>query len=636
MRASAPRAYPRRAGHLRGAAVALLALAACSLGGDRSSTARPGDDWPEYAGTLDGHRYSRLDQINRTNVAQLRPVCELRLGEEGPFQTGPVVIGDTMFLTTAHTTAAMNATTCRVLWRHIDSTGQQDPISVNRGAAYLDGRLIRGMPGARLVALEASSGKVLWQEKVGNLEVGEFVSSAPIAWRGAVFVGLAGGDWGIRGRVMGYDAATGKEKWRFYTIPVGAERGAETWHIPETAERGGGGMWTSYTLDTLAGELFVPVGNPAPDFHPGARPGDNLFTNSVVVLDAATGALRWWFQSAPNDGFDYDMSAAPLLYTLGDRRRRVAIAGKDGHLFGVDRETHRTLFETPVTTILNADKRPTTEGVRACPGPLGGVEWNGPAFDPVAGTIYVGTVDWCATFYVGETKEDLAYTPGDLYMGTRHVGDSTEAATGWVVAVDAASGAVRWRFHAPAPIVAGVTPTAGGLLLTGDIDGDFYALDKDSGKVLFTANMGGAMAGGVVTYAVNGKQYVATTAGNVSRSTFKTAGSPRLVVMALDVPAWGSQSVALAEVNARGMLAGQSGSGQALYEQFCAGCHGTRGEGGGNGPSLIKSARTDLASIVAFVQNPRPPMPDLHPSPLNDQAVDAVSKYVRTLQGAKQ
>jgi alcohol dehydrogenase (cytochrome c) len=598
-----------RARHVGILVVAALCWAGCGDGTKRSAS-RSGDvGWPHYANSLDGERYSRLAQIDTGNVARLRPVCELRLGEEGPFQTGPIVVGDTLFLTTAHTTAAMNAATCAVYWRHVDSTGQQDPISVNRGAAYIDGRLVRGMPGARLAALQASTGRVLWNVKLGDLAVGEFVSSAPIAWHGTVFVGLAGGDWGIRGRVMAFDAATGKETWRFYTIPMGAERGAETWHIPASAQRGGGAMWTSYTLDTLAGELFVPVGNPAPDFDPAARPGDNLFTNAVVVLDAASGALKWWFQSVPNDGFDYDMSAAPMLYALPDGQRRVAIAGKDGHLFGVDRGTHRTLFKTAVTTILNDDKRPTPEGVRACPGPLGGVEWNGPALDPASGTIYVGTVDWCATYYLGTAKEDLAYTAGDLYMGTRHVGDSSEKATGWVMALDGATGAVKWRFHAPTPIVAGVTPTAGGLLLTGDLDGNFYAPDRANGHVLFTTDAGGAIAGGVVTSQVQGKQYVATTAGNVSRSTFKTAGSPRVVVMALDVPAWGPQAVALAEVNAHGTLAGQANAGDALYEQFCAGCHGTRGEGGGNGPSLVHAGRTDVAAIAAFVKNPAPPMP---------------------------
>jgi alcohol dehydrogenase (cytochrome c) len=288
--------------------VSAFAIAAC----DRDARYGPKDarsaaknvGWSGYNNTYDGQRFAAFNQINTRNVSRLKQVCELKLGEEGPFQTGPVVIGNTMFLTTAHTTVAMNATTCAVYWRHVDSKGQQDPLSVNRGVAYLNGRLFRGMPGTRLAALNAASGKVLWDVKVGDLSLGEFLSSAPIAWNGTVFIGLAGGDWGIRGRIMGFDAATGREIWRFYTIPMGSERGAETWHIPETAERGGGAMWTSYTLDTQSGELFVPVGNPAPDFAPDARPGDNLFTNSIVVLDAKSGALKWWYQATPADGFD--------------------------------------------------------------------------------------------------------------------------------------------------------------------------------------------------------------------------------------------------------------------------------------------------------------------------------------------
>jgi alcohol dehydrogenase (cytochrome c) len=492
------------------------------------------------------------------------------------------------------------------------------------------------MPGARLAALDAASGKVLWDVKVGDVSLAEFVSSAPIAWRGTVFVGLAGGDWGIRGRVMGFDAETGQEKWRFYTIPIGSERGVETWHIPETAERGGGAMWTAYTLDTLAGELFVPVGNPAPDFAPGARPGDNLFTNSIVVLAAESGTLKWWFQATPADGFDYDLGAAPMLYATRGGEPRVAIGSKDGHVYVVDRRTRRLAFKTPVTTIFNADKQPTPEGVRACPGPLGGVEWNGPALDPTTRTIYVGTVDWCATFKLEEEQ----YTPGELYMGGVHEFAPVDSARGWVVAFDGDQGRVRWKFQAPAPIVAGVTPTAGGLLLTGDLSGNFYALDKANGKVLFTTKTGGAIAGGVVTYMVDGKQYVATSSGNVSRSTFQTTGSPRIVVMAVDAPEGSRQMVALPEVTAQGMAAGAGKGGSAaaggeqLYTQYCAGCHGTRGEGGA-GPSLISSsARRELDAIIAFVKDPNPPMPDLHPSPLDDAEVTAVSEYVRTLQGA--
>jgi len=612
--------------------VAALALSACRGGG--KSAARAGD-WPGYNRSPDGGRFAALDQINTGNVSRLKPVCKVKLGEEGPFQAGPIVIGDTMFITTAHTTTALNAATCAVHWRHIDSTGQQDPISVNRGAAYMDGRIFRGMPGARLAALDAASGRVIWDEKVGNLSVGEFMSSAPIAWHGTVFVGLAGGDWGIRGRVMAYDAATGRELWRFYTIPIGAERGAETWHIPATAVHGGGGTWTSYTLDTLANELFVPVGNPAPDFLPSHRPGDNLFTNSIVVLDTKSGALKWWFQATPVDGYDYDIGAPPMLYDAANGEKRVAIGSKDGFVYGLNRRTHGVVFKTPITTILDPGKPPTTSGTRACPGPLGGVEWNNPAFDPLAHRIYVGSVDWCATFTAGEAK----YAPGDLYMGTANQGDSGEAATGWVTALDAATGKVLWKFHTPKPVVAGITPTSGGVIFTGDLGGNFYALDKSNGDVLLNTNTGGAIAGGVVTYMVGGRQYVATTSGNVSRSTFQTTGSPTIVVMAVD----GSplQMVALPQVSAHGLAVGASAGadsgtahGTQIFAQFCASCHGSAGEGGAGGPNLTISPLKDLASIVAFVKNPKSPMPKLYPDPLNETDVTAVSEYVRKLQSA--
>jgi alcohol dehydrogenase (cytochrome c) len=617
------------------ALISTLALPACT--GGKSRSGRQTAEWPGYNNTHDGQRFAALDQINTSNVSQLKQVCELKLGEEGPFQTGPVVIGDKMFLTTAHTTVAINATNCFVYWRHVDTSGRNDPISVNRGVAYLDGRLFRGMPGARLAAIEASSGKVLWDVKVGEPSISEFLSSAPIAWNGMVFIGLAGGDWGIRGRVMGYDAATGKEMWRFYTIPMGSERGAETWHIPKTAELGGGATWTTYTLDTMAGELFVPVGNPAPDFAPDARPGDNLFTNSVVVLDAKSGALKWWYQATPRDGFDYDMGAAPMLYTTRDGEPRFAAASKDGYVHVVSRKSRALTFKTPVTTILNAGKKPTPEGIRACPGPLGGVEWNGPAFDPDSRTIFVGSVDWCATYKVGA---EIQHQPGDLHMGTGYTSDPKEKPTGWVTAIDAATGDVRWKFNAPQPVVAGVTPTAGGLVFTGDLGGTFYALDKSNGKVLFSGDLGGAIAGGVVTYMVNGKQYVASTAGNVSRMTFQTTGSPRIVIGALNRPEGRPElMVALPRVTPDGPPNGPLGSpakavsGQNNFDQFCASCHGKRGEGGSGGPSLVApTARKDQTAIVDFIKNPNPPMPKLNPSPLDNDEVTAVAEYVRTLQ----
>lgn len=604
--------------------------------------------WAMYNLNYEGNRSSPLALIDTANVGRLRPVCRARLGEEGTLQAGPVVVGDTLFITTAHTTAALNATTCRKIWRFVDSTTSQDVYAVNRGVAYLDGRVFRGTPDGRLVALDSDSGRVLWNVKVGNPAIGEFLSSAPIAWHGTVFIGLAGSDWGVRGRVMAFDAATGKEKWRFWTVPMGTERGADSWKIPETAARGGGAMWSSYSLDTLSNELFVPVGNPSPDWAPESRPGDNLFTNSVVALDAGSGALKWWHQLTPHDGYDYDLGAAPTLYSAGGAAR-LALASKDGFLYSIDRGTQKRMFKTAVTTIKNPRAPPTAAGIHACPGALGGVEWNGPAYDSATHTIYVGAVDLCMKFVTGPAK----YVPGGMYYATNATPTATDSARGWLVALDAGKGHVRWRFHAPAPVVAGVTHTAGGLVLTGDLAGNLFAIDKATGKAVYQANLGGAVAGGVVTYAVRGKQYVAATAGNVGRSTFGVLGSPTLVVLALspatehaatadgtnaityflpDVAAGAATSV-VAGPNAppAGAHAAQApiDAGRKVF-QLCATCHGSHGEGG-VGANLQLSKR-DLAGVTSYIKGPTGSMPKLYPNPLSDADVAAVAAYVMTLR----
>jgi alcohol dehydrogenase (cytochrome c) len=339
------------------------------------------------------------------------------------------------------------------------------------------------------------------------------------------------------------------------------------------------------------------VGNPAPDLSPAVRPGDNLFTNSVIVLDANTGALKWWYQTVANDGYDWDMSAAPALYTTAGGSRRVAIAGKEGMLASVDRSTQTPSFKIPVTTILNADKVPTPEGIRACPGVLGGVEWNGPAYDPASQTLYVGSVDWCATFTTGAQE----YIAGQVYMGTGYKPDPLEQATGWIHAVNGNDGAVRWKKKMTHPIVAGVTPTAGGVVFTGDIDGSFYAFDAASGNELFTYRSDGSIAGGVVTYSVNERQYVAFTSGNVSRGTFDTKGSPKIVVLALDAPETARYSVVLPEVNGKGLVSGQPPvvRGEQVFANFCSACHGARGEQGVSG-----STKRTIDVLAAFIRNP--------------------------------
>jgi alcohol dehydrogenase (cytochrome c) len=628
----------RLAQWLIGVMAGVATLSGCD---DPAADGKGNTGWAMYNMGYDGVRSSPLADITEKNVATLRPVCRVKLGEEGTLQAGPVVVGETLFVTTAHSTAALNATTCQPIWRFVDPAKKVDVNPVNRGVAYLDGRLFRGTPDGRLVALRSNSGQVLWNVKVGDPSIGEFTSSAPIAWHGLVYMGIAGGDWGIRGRVMAFDAATGREKWRFWTVAMGNERGAETWHIPETAKHGGGAMWTSYTLDPRTSELFVPTGNPAPDFNPTSRPGDNLFTNSVVVLDATSGALRWWYQVSPNDGFDYDLGAAPVLYSGRSGDPRVLLASKDGNIYALDRHSHQLKFKTPITTISKEGPLPTAAGVHACPGPLGGVEWNGPAFDASTHTFYVGSVDWCGNFFLGPPK----YTAGSLYWATNVVPIAEDTARGWLTSVDAENGAIRWKFRAPAPIVAGVTHTAGGLVFTGDLHGNFYAFDAATGRVLYEANLGGAIAGGVITYSVNGRQYVVAPAGNISRGTFGVLGSPTLYVMALGGAAQGMAGdsaafptivlpdVAAADsrnVGAAGnLVAGSTAAGEKVF-QLCAACHGTHGEGGAG--ANLQTSKRDLAAIIAYIKAPTGAMPKLYPAPLSDADVSAVAAYVMTLR----
>lgn len=493
--------------------------------------------WPSYNNGYDSQRFANLDQINTKNVAGLKHVCDLTLGENAPFQTGPLVVGDTMYLTTPHTTVAMNATTCAVLWRRVaPGSSAANSTPANRGIAYLDGVLFRGMPDGSFAAFDAKNGQTKWQVPAGDIAKMELITSAPIAWRGKVFAGLAIGDFiTLRGNVRAWKTADGTELWRFYTVP---EKGAKSWDPASAAQTGGGGQWTSYTLDVEAGELFVPVGNPAPDFLPNRRLGANLYTDSVVVLDAESGAMKWYFQATPHDALDHDIGAAPVLYTTRAGVPMFAVGSKNGYLYGIDRSKRAQAFKTAVTTISNDDATLDT-AVCVCPGALGGVEWNGPAFDPQTHALYVGAVDMCMIYDPSQPKITNGLCPG-------------AATGGWITAVDADSGKMLWHMRTPGPVVAGLTPTSGGLLFTGDLAGNLYALDKSSGVQLLAYPTGGPIAGGVITYSVDGRQYVATTSGNTSR-TFVSSTPARVIVLALEVPEGSPQmSVTLPSIPAGG------------------------------------------------------------------------------------
>jgi len=602
------------------------ALAACVLSGALfawgAAAAAPTTDWEHYNGDIAGQRFADLTEVTPDNVSQLGVACTILLGDDGPFQTGPIVIGRTLYVTTQHNAAAFDAATCTKHWVTAYTPEQAYVYGANRGGAILGERFFRGTGDGRLLALDTATGKVLWKVKAVDPKLGMFLSSAPLAWNGLVFIGAAGSDWGIRGQMMAYDAATGKRVWLFHTIPAGKETGGDTWGNPRSIYTGGGAMWTSYTLDPASGELFVPVGNPAPDWDPTMRPGTNLFTDSSVVLDAKTGKLRWWYQLVPHDAHDYDLGAPPVLYTNAHGVPVMVAAGKDGYVHFVDRRTHRLIAKTAVSTLRNNTVIPTPQGIFTCPGPLGGTEWFGPSVDNARNVLFAGTVEYCGTFRRGGVKDKEGVS---FYGGTWKPGPA--AATGMLTALDATTGAVRWKQKIAGPIVAGVTSTAGGVVFAGDLRGTLHAFGSTDGKELATWALPGAIAGGIASYAVDGKQYVAVPSGNVSRLTFGGAGSPTLTVYAL-----GATAKTVVDARTKPVQTAGAPNGAQVYATYCIGCHGAGGAGAGGGPSIQnEKARKNLAQTVQWIENPKAPMPKLYPSPLTQAQVEAVARYVQSL-----
>jgi PQQ-dependent dehydrogenase (methanol/ethanol family) len=482
-------------------------------------------NWLMYNKGYRGERYSTLRQIDTGNASKLRPICMFQLGELGTFSTGPVMYDGVLYATTHLGTYAIDATTCKKLWSHQHVAQGPEMNATNKGVAIADGRVIRGTQDGFLYALDAKTGDPLWVRQVADWRIGEGVGAAPIVWNGIVYVGKAGGDWGIRGRMMAFNVRDGSLAWAFDLIPTGNETGADTWKDPASAEHGGGAAWVTYALDRETGTLFVPVGNPGPDYKKSMRSGANLFTISTVALDARTGKLRWWYQLRPNDDHDWDATVVSL-FDAG-RKKLVATAGKEGILHVLDRSDGKLVFKLPVTTVLNHDVPITPEGVRVCP--VAGVQWNGAAFSRQTELLYVNAIDWCTVFKSGPDPKWVATVPYTGLANGWGTNDPISKWSGWINAIDPRTGKMIWRVHTPTPMYAALTPTAGGVVFTGDLNGDFLVLNARNGKTLYRFDTGGPIAGGVITYEVKRKQYVAVASGS-SGGSIPLTGSTTIII----------------------------------------------------------------------------------------------------------
>lgn len=504
----------------------------------QSESVAPGD-WTTFNRTLAGDRFSPLSEINRENVPRLRPVCTYTLPEVVALETGPLVIDGTLYFTSDLGSYAIDADTCAEKWRRVREVAKPNGYGAHRGFGYLDGTLFRGTSDAHVIALDAKDGRTKWDVTLDIAGPGVAMPMAPIAYDHKVFIGNAGGDQvGVTGHVYALEAETGRTVWRFDVVPDTSAVRA-TWRNPQGKPPSGGGFWTSFTLDTSRRLLFVPAGNPAPDFDLAMRPGKNLYANSVLAIDIDTGQMVAYNQIVQDDFHDWDVDSPPALLTTKNGRRLVASANKDGLLTVLDRDQHlKTVYQRPTTTRLNVTTPLSrTHDVRFCPGIVGGSEWNGASYDPSLNLILVGAVDWCASVRLQATDAPVP-AQGTLWFGAEtpveKISDPVEQARGRVTAFDADSGAVRWTFQTARPVNAAVTPTAGGLVFTADLGGRFYAFDAITGRVLWQYETGQSTGGGIVTYLTNGGQRVAIASGMKSPIWPGAADASRIVIFGLE------------------------------------------------------------------------------------------------------
>ena len=491
--------------------------------------------WASYNRTVSSNRFSPISQITTENAKDLKVLCTYDTGRYEAFQTNMIMVEGALIATTARDIFSIDPSTCKENWRvKLDTT--LFPLPVNRGAAYIDGKVIRAFHDSYIRAFDVKTGKQLWQTYLGDKENAIWFTSAPVAWNGMVFFGTAGGDVrDIRGRVYGLDANTGKILWQTFTVPM-AEKDTkhaplgklpdkmmqDSWGNAPQVPVSGGGMWTSFTIDPDTGYLYVPVGNPAPDFVKSLRPGSNLFTNTMLVLDTKTGNYVKHYAIMPDDWHDWDVSNPPILFTSRAGRKLATFHPKDGHLYSYDRDTDAQLYRKPVTKIENVDE-PFKIGkeVHFCPGTVGGGEWSSAAFDPRNNLIYTGQVEWCSTIKIVSASLLENIPDGGPWLGAAYLNPMSAAGKrdphhewgGWLYASDADTGEWAWRARTNYPILGAITPTAGGILAFGDAGGNFYVMNASTGEIVWKHDFGGAIAGGIISYAVQGKQRIALTSG---------------------------------------------------------------------------------------------------------------------------
>jgi len=491
-------------------------------------------NWLTYYGTYDGQRYSELDQITKETVKRLSPVWVFQAGSAG-MQSGsstysneasPIVVEGVMYVSGPDGKCwALDAKTGEELWRYKHASPYDVSLccgNVNRGVAVGHGKVYMATLNAHVVALDATTGEKVWDTTAGDVRAGESRTAAPVLAKDMVIVGSSGGEFGTRGCLDAFDAHTGERRWRRYMIPKPGEPGSETWPADgEAWQRGGGNCWVTPTYDPELELLYPGTGNPAPDFDGAVRPGDNLYTDSVVAVDVNTGEIRWHYQFTPHDLWDYDSTMENLLFEGPDGRKLLAHADKNGYFFVLDRTNGELVRVFPFVDRITwgeispegkvtAKVYPDEEGVPVhfWPGPAGGKEWTHMSYSRQTGLIYVPVqeVGATATRRRREFKESIPYWGAGVAV-------DIEDFYGYVAAIDPNTGEEKWRWRNEYPMCASTLTTAGGLVFQGTPTGQFVALDAETGEKLWEFQCGSGHHSSPSTYSVDGRQYIAVPTG---------------------------------------------------------------------------------------------------------------------------
>jgi alcohol dehydrogenase (cytochrome c) len=491
-------------------------------------------NWLTYYGAYDGQRYSPLDQINKSNVKRLTPAWVFQSGAaagmlSGPgtyaFEAAPLVVDGVMYLSGWDGWVwALDARTGEELWRYKHEAPYDTSLccgNVNRGVAVADGKVFVVTLNAHVLALDATTGKVVWDQTYGDVRAGESATLAPLVVKDKVIVGSSGGEFGVRGHLDAFKLETGERAWRTYMVPKPGEPGSETWPDDgEAWQRGGANCWVTSTYDPELNLLYVGTGNPAPDFDGEVRPGDNLFTDSVVAVNADTGKIEFHYQYTPHDIWDYDSTMENILFEL-DGRKCLAHFDKNGYFFVLDRTNCELIRVAPfvdritwgeidsqgkITVRVGPDKE--GDPVHFWPGPAGAKEWTHASYNPKTGLFYVPVQDVGAT----ATRRRREFKESIPYWGAAVAVDGEDMA-GSVSAFDPSTGREVWRYRVDMPMCASTLTTAGDLVFAGEPSGLFNALDAGSGELLWQFQCGSGHHSSPTTYSIDGRQYVAVPTG---------------------------------------------------------------------------------------------------------------------------